>query len=119
MKTTEKFTGKSDIYSKCRPNYPMEYIKYLISYNNLTSDNIISDIGSGTGILSRQLLDNNLKVIGVEPNDDMRSVAQKSLANYTNFVSINGTAENTGLENESINLITVAQAFHWFDKEKF
>ncbi len=119
MDTIKKFTGKADIYNKYRPNYPQVYINYLVSYNNLTSDKTIADIGSGTGVLTQQLLEKNLKVIAVEPNNDMRSIAEKRLNNNPNFVSINGTAENTGLRNESIDLITVGQAFHWFDKVKF
>lgn len=119
MDTTKKFTGKADIYSKYRPHYPKEYINYLVSYNNLTSNNTVADIGSGTGILTEQLLEKDLKVIAVEPNDDMRSIAEKRLKNHPKFVSIKGIAENTGLRSKSVDLITVAQAFHWFDKVKF
>jgi ubiquinone/menaquinone biosynthesis C-methylase UbiE len=119
LDTTKKFTGKADLYSKYRPRYPKKYINYLVSYNKLTSNNIVVDIGSGTGVLTEQLLDKRLKVIAVEPNDDMRSIAEKRLNNHPKFVSIKGTAENTGLRSKSIDLITVAQAFHWFDKVKF
>ncbi len=119
METTHKFTGKADVYSKYRPGYPAEYINYLISYNNLSQDSIIADIGSGTGILTRQLLDKKLKVIAVEPNNEMRDVAEKALNGYQNFISINGTAEKTGIRQISVDLITAAQSFHWFDKNKF
>jgi SAM-dependent methyltransferase len=119
LDTTNKFTGKANIYSKYRPSYPAEYIDYLVSYNNLTSNKLIADVGSSTGILTRLLLDNKLKVIAVEPNEDMRNIAEKSLNDYPDFISKNGTAENTGIENESVDLVTVAQAFHWFDKSKF
>lgn len=119
MKTTEKFTGKADMYSKYRPSYPIEYINYLISYNALTDDSVIADIGSGTGILSRQLLGKGVKVIGVEPNDDMRIKAEQLVDQYPGFTLISATAEDTTLQDQSIDLITVAQAFHWFDKERF
>lgn len=119
LKIVGNFTGKANMYTKYRPNYLVEYINYLISYNSVTSDNVIADIGSGTGILSQQLLEKNLKVISVEPNNDMRIQAEQLLNNYTGFISINGTAENTTLKDKSIDLITVAQAFHWFDKDKF
>jgi ubiquinone/menaquinone biosynthesis C-methylase UbiE len=46
----------------------------------------------------------------------MREVAEKKLGNELGFISINGTAENTTLENESIDYITAAQSFHWFDR---
>ena len=119
MKTTENFTDKVDIYAKYRPSYPNEYIEYLLSANELNENQIVADIGSGTGIFSRQLLDSGLHVIGVEPNDDMRKMAEQSLKRYPRFQSIKATAENTTLKENSVDLVTVAQAFHWFDKEAF
>ncbi len=119
MKTTGNFTGKADIYAKYRPSYPDEYIDYLFSANQLKEDSIVADIGSGTGIFSHQLLERGLHVIGVEPNDDMRTIAEQSLKQYARFNSIKATAENTTLKENSVDLVTVAQAFHWFDKKAF
>lgn len=119
MKTTENFTDKANIYAKYRPSYPNEYIEYLLSANELNENQIVADIGSGTGIFSRQLLENDLHVIGVEPNDDMRKMAEQSLKRYPRFQSIKATAEHTTLKENSVDLVTVAQAFHWFNKEAF
>ncbi|MFJ5563158.1 methyltransferase domain-containing protein [Lysinibacillus xylanilyticus] len=119
MKTTGNFTDKADIYAKYRPSYPNEYIDYLFSANQLNGDRIVADIGSGTGIFSRQLLEKDLNVIGVEPNDDMRKLAEHSLKLYSRFKLIKATAENTTLKGNSVDLVTVAQAFHWFDKKAF
>ncbi|MDM8150053.1 class I SAM-dependent methyltransferase [Priestia megaterium] len=119
MKSTDKFTDKAEVYAKYRPSYPYEYIEYLITEAGLNQDCIIADIGSGTGILSRQLIEKGFPVIGVEPNDDMRSVAEQSLKLDSRFISIKATAENTTIKDDSLDLVTVAQAFHWFDKEKF
>lgn len=119
MESTKKFTGKADIYSKYRPSYPKEYINYLISANSLSSTSVIADIGSGTGILSGQLLEKRLEVICVEPNADMRTLAENQLKGFSRYLSVNGSAEDTTLQEKSIDLITVAQAFHWFDKERF
>ncbi|WP_370991301.1 class I SAM-dependent methyltransferase [Bacillus tropicus] len=119
MKTTENFTDKANIYAKYRPSYPNEYIVYLLSANELNENQIVADIGSGTGIFSRQLLENGLHVIGVEPNDDMRKMAEQSLKRYPRFQSIKATAEHTTLKENSVDLVTVAQAFHWFNKEAF
>ncbi len=115
----ENFTGKADLYSKFRPSYPNEYINYLLSENHLSEGSVIADIGSGTGILTKLLLEKKLTVIAIEPNDDMRGISEKSLKVYDQYKSINAIAENTSLKNNSADLITVAQAFHWFDKEKF
>lgn len=119
VKTTGKFTDKADIYAKYRPSYPEEYIDYLVSQNELNKERIVADIGSGTGILSRQLLDRGLRVFGVEPNDDMRKMAEESLRNDAHFNSVKATAENTTLQENSVDLVTVAQAFHWFDHQAF
>ena len=115
----EKFTGKADVYTKYRPSYPDEFINYLFSEIGFAKDCVIADIGSGTGKLTELLLKRDCFVYGVEPNDDMRSTAEKLFANYHNFKSVNASAENTGLPDDSINYITVAQAFHWFDRKSF
>lgn len=114
-----KFTGKANIYSKYRPSYPDGFIEYLYSEVGITKESVIADIGSGTGILTDLLLRQNSYVYGVEPNKDMRNIAEKELTAYDNFVSVNASAENTGLLDDSVDYITVAQAFHWFDRIKF
>ncbi|MDR1002243.1 MAG: class I SAM-dependent methyltransferase [Oscillospiraceae bacterium] len=114
-----KFSGMGSIYSKYRPSYPAEFIDYLKNDAGLSEDKIIADVGSGTGILTKQLIMENNTVYAVEPNDDMRAVAECDLSSYKNFISVNGTAENTTLSNSCVDFITVAQAFHWFDGAKF
>ena len=114
----DKFNHLADIYEKYRPSYPEEYIKDIIIKCYLDSESLVADIGAGTGILTRQFLNNNIQIVGVEPNQDMRKIL-KRLEKNPNFRSIDGTAEHTNLEDNSIDLIVVAQAFHWFDKEKF
>ena len=64
------------------------------------------------------LLENGNRVFGVEPNADMRQAGEEYLAKYPNFTSVTGTAENTGLADHSVDLVTAAQAAHWFDREK-
>ena len=58
-------------------------------------------------------------MFAVEPNADMRASAESALSGFCNFISVNGSAENTTLDDHSIDLITVATAFHWFDRQKF
>ncbi|MFA9380397.1 MAG: class I SAM-dependent methyltransferase [Acetanaerobacterium sp.] len=115
----EKFTGKASTYSKYRPTYPKAYIDYLYSEVGLKEDSIIADIGSGTGIFSRLLLSRGSTVLGIEPNDDMRRFAEKDLAGFKGYTSIKASAENTALPDFSVDFITVAQAFHWFDRSSF
>lgn len=91
---------------------------FLFSENLITEEDHIADIGSGTGILCEPLLKRGIIVSAVEPNREMREAAEKLLSQYKNFKSINGTAENTGLSDNSIDSIIAGQAFHWFDRRK-
>lgn len=75
----------------------------------------MADVGSGTGILSEQLLDRGAEVIGIEPNDAMRAAAEARLGAQRRFRSVAATAEATTLSPESVDLWLAAQAFHWFD----
>ena len=115
----EKFTGKAALYKKFRPSYPQELLDYLYSELNFSKHSTIADIGAGTGIFTRLLLERGSKVYAIEPNDDMRETSKKDLSKYKNFVSVNTSAENTGLDEASVDFITVAQAFHWFERQLF
>lgn len=119
MKPIDKFTGKADVYAKYRPSYPAAYVDYLIEASGVTSTSVIADIGSGTGIWTKHLLERGLHVNAVEPNADMRQLAEASLDHYPGFTSVDGSAEQSSLSAHSIDLITVAQAFHWFHPERF
>jgi ubiquinone/menaquinone biosynthesis C-methylase UbiE len=119
MKPTDKFSGKADVYSKSRPSYPTVFIDYLFSINSLNETSRVADIGSGTGILTRQLLERGVSVVAVEPNDDMRTKAEQDLKGFEHFTSTKGSAEETSLPDNSVDIVIAAQAFHWFDHEKF
>ncbi len=114
--STQRFTDRVSDYVNYRPAYPQEVIKLLEEKAGLSAGKAIADIGSGTGILTRQLLDTDCTVYGVEPNAAMRAVAEELLGKYPGFISINATAENTSLPDHSLDGITSGQAFHWFDR---
>ena len=73
MNNIYKFTGKAETYAKYRPSYPQAYLDYLFKSVPLNRESVIAEIGSGTGILLKQLLERHPCVIGVEPNNDMDS----------------------------------------------
>ena len=115
---TKRFSDRVINYTKYRPSYPQDAIRYILDSVTLPEKAILADIGSGTGKLTELLLPKCHKVYAVEPNTEMRLAAEALLQKNTSFISINGTAENTTLEDRSIDCITVAQAFHWFDLDK-
>lgn len=115
----DKFTGKAEVYAKYRPSYAPAFIDYLYEKVGFSSESTVADIGAGTGILSRELLVRGSRVICVEPNGDMRREAERALSGFAGFVPVDVPAEDTGLSDHSVDFITVAQAFHWFDADRF
>src|ERR1700730_1754679 len=113
-----RFLSRVEDYIKYRPGYPQEVISLLAAECGLTPDSIISDVGSGTGILSELFLRCGNKVYGVEPNAEMRTAAKRRLSDYGKFPSIDCNAEATTLPKPSVDFVTAAQAFHWFDQPK-
>ena len=114
MKSTERFGNRVDDYVRWRPGYPAELAPWLMSRCGLLAGDLAADIGSGTGLFTRELLLQGLRVTGVEPNAPMRAAGDQFLAEFQDrFGSREGTAEATGLADHSVRLVTVAQAFHW------
>lgn len=118
MDSISRFNNRVENYIKFRPGYPPEIIGFLKKEIGLKPSDLVADMGSGTGILSELLLKNGNEVYGVEPNKEMHQAAEKLLKGYDNFHSINSKAENTNLDDNSIDLITAGQSFHWFNNEK-
>lgn len=119
MNATEKFSGLASVYSAGRPAYAEEFLEELYGKLGVSADSVVADIGSGTGKLAKQMLERGSYVCCVEPNEDMRKQSIAELAEYKNKSIIAGDAGNTTLEDNSVDFITAAQAFHWFDTELF
>ncbi|MDR2888719.1 MAG: class I SAM-dependent methyltransferase [Lachnospiraceae bacterium] len=114
---TDIFTGKAEVYAKARPSYPTEAIDYIISL--LPDDAVFADVGAGTGKLTILLADRHRFVYAVEPNPDMRERLTTDMSAYSKVKVIAGTAEATLLPDKCVDVITCAQALHWFDPESF
>lgn len=117
MDNTNRFSTRVNNYVKYRPNYPKDALSFVFN-NGINKNKIVADIGSGTGILSNQLIANVKKLYCIEPNHSMREYAENWLNKYDNYISIDAPAEATTLDDNSIDAIVVAQAFHWFNIEK-
>jgi SAM-dependent methyltransferase len=115
---TQRFSSRVENYVRYRPGYPPEVLELLKNECGLTPDSTIADIASGTGIFTRMLAENGNRVFGVEPNDEMRRAGERLLESYSGFTSIAGTAEATTLQDHIVDIVTAAQAAHWFDREK-
>ncbi|MCA1624801.1 MAG: class I SAM-dependent methyltransferase [Acidobacteria bacterium] len=116
--TIERFSNRVENYVKYRPDYPKEVLDLFRKEMNLQTSSVVADIGTGTGISAKLFLENGNTVFGIEPNAAMRVAAENYLQDFPNFKNVKGTAEETSLENKTVDFIVAAQAFHWFDKEK-
>lgn len=115
--STERFSNRVATYVQARPSYPPEALDLLAERCGLTPQAVVADIGSGTGILTRLLLERGATVFAVEPNAAMRAAAEEALGDRAGFTSVAATAEATTLPDRSVDLITAGQAYHWFDPE--
>jgi SAM-dependent methyltransferase len=113
--STQRFSSRVADYVRSRPGYPPEVVQMLREECGLTRDSQVADVASGTGIFTRLLLENGNRVYGVEPNAEMRRAGEDFLHAFPRFVSVGGTAEATTLADHSVDLVTAAQAAHWFD----
>jgi ribosomal protein S18 acetylase RimI-like enzyme/SAM-dependent methyltransferase len=114
----EIFSAKVADYVASRPDYPDALFETLRRACGLTDGSAVVDVGAGTGLLTRGLLDAGYGVTAVEPNAAMLAAADRLLGHHPRYRSIAGTAEAMELAPASAALITAAQAFHWFDIER-
>jgi len=105
------FAANTDRYEKARPTYPEEAISYIIETCKIDSKAVVVDVGAGTGKFSRSLVDKKITLIAIEPVKEMIQKFKQVLPSTPIF---EGTAEKIPLENKSVDVITAAQAFHWF-----
>ncbi|MBI3412043.1 MAG: class I SAM-dependent methyltransferase [Planctomycetes bacterium] len=111
---TTRFTGLADVYAQSRPDYPSEAIDFLIQRCGLRPGDVIVDVGSGTGIFSRLLAQHGLRVIGIEPNAEMRAKADAvAFTEGPRPHYRDGTGEATSLATGIAAAVACAQAFHW------
>jgi SAM-dependent methyltransferase len=117
LQSTARFSDRVDDYVRYRPDYPPALLEWLQREQGVDKRWQVADVGAGTGISSKMFLDAGYPVIVVEPNAPMRRAAEQWLHAYPGFRAIDGRADATRLADASVDLVTVAQAFHWFDEE--
>jgi len=110
----QRFSSRVADYVRYRPGYPEEILPLLKTWTNFRAAHIVADIGSGTGLLSKLFLDFGNRVVGVEPNAEMRAAGEEFLGGYPDFTSVAGSAEATTLDSGSVDFVAAGQAFHWF-----
>jgi SAM-dependent methyltransferase len=105
------FGAAAEAYERARPGYPGEAVDWLLPEGART----VLDLGAGTGKLTRSLVARGLAVIAVEPLREMRERLARTVPEIQ---AVEGTAEEIPLPDDSVDAITVAQAWHWVDPER-
>jgi SAM-dependent methyltransferase len=113
---TGRFTGLAAVYARSRPDYPAAAIDHILERSLLQAGALLVDVGCGTGISSRLFAARGLRIIGIEPNAEMRRQAEAQ-ASGVSAEYREGRAEATDLDAGCADAVLAAQAFHWFQAE--
>jgi ubiquinone/menaquinone biosynthesis C-methylase UbiE len=106
------FEAGAAAYELARPGYPEEALALLAAVVGITAGARVCDLAAGTGKLTRSLLGLGASVVAVEPVEGMRTQLAVVLPDVE---VLDGTAEAIPLPDASVDAVTVAQAFHWFE----
>ncbi len=106
------FDHNAAAYEAARPSYPAEAVAHIVGHGRIGPGRRVLDLAAGTGKLTRLLVPAGAEVVAAEPVTAMREQLQPLLPDVEVH---DGTAEALPLADRSVDAITVAQAFHWFD----
>jgi SAM-dependent methyltransferase len=114
---TSIFSARVADYTASRPSYPTALFAELQAQGAIAQGYTVADVGAGTGLFTQGLLEHGCNVFAIEPNAEMLAVANQSLRSFAGYRGILGRAEAIPLAASSVDLISVAQAFHWLEVE--
>lgn len=117
LSSRQRFSDRVADYVRYRPGYPPALMEWIHGELGVPSTARVADVGAGTGISTRMFLEAGHEVFAVEPNAEMRAAAVQWLAGYPRFHAVDASAEATTLADASVELVSAAQAFHWFDQQ--
>ncbi|GAC1563579.1 MAG: class I SAM-dependent methyltransferase [Vulcanimicrobiaceae bacterium] len=107
LESAQRFAGLARAYDRYRPRYPAAAIAAVLA--DLRDPVDVADIGAGTGISSRALARAGARVVAIEPNAEMRALAEARGVDVRD-----GRADATGLDDGCADVVSAFQAFHWF-----
>ena len=109
------FGAQASAYERGRPSYPPEAVDWLLATGTGQPVRDVLDLGAGTGKLTSRLVERGLRVVAVDPITEMLDVLRESLPDTPALL---GSAEQIPLDDDSVDAVLVAQAWHWFDPER-
>jgi ubiquinone/menaquinone biosynthesis C-methylase UbiE len=111
-KNAERFKGFADIYDCARPTMPDYPVRIIKGYLNKKPETVI-DLGCGTGLSTTIWQNNCVKVIGVEPSEDMLKIAKTKEKGNMSFIK--GYSHEIGVKENSVDVVVCSQSFHWME----
>ncbi|KYQ90307.1 putative SAM dependent methyltransferase [Tieghemostelium lacteum] len=115
----------TDNYVKGRPGYSKEVFQYIKeTFPQLTKDSVIVDLAAGTGKFTELLVSEGgfRNVIAIEPSKEFRDACtevleKQGLGDTLKYQVLEGTSTRMPLPDASVDMLCIAQAFHWFSNE--
>ncbi len=116
--SSDVWTGKASSYDRVRPIPPPALLDLLTQLIDLPRPALVVDVGSGTGLSTEIWGERAERVIGIEPNADMRKEALRKVEDHPYAAQIEyreELAQQTGLPDGCADIVTAAQSFHWME----
>ena len=111
----EGFGRGAEVYERVRPSYPADAVAWLVDNLGLGPGGIVLDLAAGTGKFTRLLVPSGATVVAAEPVEGMR---RRFVAAVPGVPAVAAVAEALPMAPRSLDAVTVAQAFHWFDADR-
>ncbi|WP_066043922.1 class I SAM-dependent methyltransferase [Herbiconiux solani] len=111
-----RFGSAAASYDAGRPGYPVDAVEWLLTQAATDDGRLpdVVDIGAGTGKLTAVLAAHAASVVAVEPDERMRAALESNLPGVRVTA---GTGESVPLGDDSADVVTFGQAWHWVDPE--
>ena len=104
-------------YDEVRPRYPIQLYKDIQSFCGISSQTNLLEIGTGSGIATKEIAKLKARIITVEPGDNLVEVAKQNLSGYQNIQFICDTFENCDFKGRQFDIILSATTFHWLERD--
>jgi ubiquinone/menaquinone biosynthesis C-methylase UbiE len=108
----DRFTGFSALYNKVRPQPPSKICRLISDIAGQGRFDLVVDLGSGTGLSTAIWREFSKKLIGIEPNPEMRDEAHRT---YTDIDFLEGSSYSIPLSSNSVDVVCCSQSFHWME----
>jgi SAM-dependent methyltransferase len=109
------FEEVAELYHRVRPRYPERWFDRIAEVTGITAAARVLEIGSGTGIATRPMLERGWHLQCIEPGADLAAVARRELTGFPNLTISTARFEDAPIPPASLDLVTSATAFHWTD----